>query len=68
VLVPRLTAALGVRPVGDAWENTEVALDDEDAAGSWRELFTGQKVTSGTYGLPLAELFAEFPWAVLTRA
>ena len=68
VIVPRLSSQVGSPPVGDAWDSTEVALEDEDAAGSWRELFAGQKVTSGTYGLPLAELFAEFPWAVLTRA
>ncbi len=67
VIVPRLSSHLGKSPTGEAWQNTEVTLDDEYAAGSWRELFTGQKITSGTYGLPLAELFAEFPWAILTR-
>ncbi len=67
VIVPRLSSPVGSPPLGKAWENTEVALDDEDATGSWRELFTGRKVASGPYGLPLAELFAEFPWAVLTR-
>ena len=67
VIVPRLSSQVGFPPLGEGWENTEVALGDDEASGKWRELFTGQTITTGTYGLPLAELFAEFPWAVLVR-
>lgn len=60
VVVPRLTAALGFPPVGAAWKDTAIALED----GGWREILTGRKLTS----FNLASLFADFPFAILTPA
>ena len=68
VIVPRVTSRLGDGfPVGAAWENTAVALADDQPA-PWRELFTGRAVVPDERGVvPLAEALATFPLAVLVR-
>ena len=66
VIVPRLTSKLGEGlPVGEAWDNTAVSLDDGGA--TWRELFTDRKVQPEDGGLRLATALADFPLAVLVR-
>ncbi len=68
VVVPRLTARVGNPPVGEAWGNTALALEQGGAAGPWRDLFTGRKVSLDLAGaVPLAEVLADFPCAVLVR-
>ena len=53
--------------MGACWENTAVTLPDEHPA-PWHELFTGRMIKpSETPALPLAEMLADFPCAVLTR-
>ncbi len=60
VVVPRLSARVGDPPVGEAWGDTALTLED---GGAWRDLFTGREVRGGA----LAEFLANFPCAVLTR-
>lgn len=58
VVVPRCVAALGDPPLGHVWGDTALAV-----SGNFENIFTGGKTT--TSPLQLAELFAEFPVAVL---
>ncbi len=67
VVVPRLSSRVGQPPVGTAWGDAALALDEVDG-GQWRDLLTGREVRVGADGaLPLAEVLATFPCAVLTR-
>ncbi len=68
VIVPRVTSRLGESfPVGACWEKTTVTLGAE-TSGVWRELFTGRTIrSSDDPALPLTEVLADFPLAVLTR-
>ncbi len=68
VIVPRVTSRLGENlPVGACWENTVVTLAEETPA-TWRELFTGRTAQPDERGgLPLADILADFPLAVLVR-
>jgi (1->4)-alpha-D-glucan 1-alpha-D-glucosylmutase len=63
VIVPRLTRSLGFPPVGDCWQDTVLNLP-EATAGGWRDVFTGMDV-AGVEAVPVADLFAELPFAVL---
>ena len=69
VVVPRLASRVGFPPVGNRWLDTAVTLEPSVSGGEWRELFTDRKISldSAGGGLPLAEILAEFPLAVLTR-
>jgi (1->4)-alpha-D-glucan 1-alpha-D-glucosylmutase len=61
VAVPRLTTTLtkpGVVPLGDAWPEGSLPL-----SGSWGNIFTGEELEGE--GIPLRNLFASFPVAVL---
>ncbi len=54
--------------MGEAWGNTALALEQGGVAGPWRDLFTGRKVSLDLAGaVPLAEVLADFPCAVLVR-
>jgi (1->4)-alpha-D-glucan 1-alpha-D-glucosylmutase len=62
VAVPRLTTKLtkpDVVPLGEAWP-ADVSLS---VSGSWRNIFTGAELAGEE--LPLRQLFASFPVAVL---
>jgi (1->4)-alpha-D-glucan 1-alpha-D-glucosylmutase len=74
VVAPRLLAELtdsGLRPpLGDpVWRDTTVILPAECADGPYRDLLTENRVTprpaSDSYALPVAELFAILPVALL---
>jgi (1->4)-alpha-D-glucan 1-alpha-D-glucosylmutase len=59
-------------PVGSAvWSDTSLALDHESAAGWYRDVFTGQRIranhNAGGVELPLAQVFAHLPVALLER-
>jgi len=54
-VAPRLASRV------DDWQQTEICLP----AGNWRSALTGANVTEG--GTPVAQLFSEFPIALLTR-
>jgi (1->4)-alpha-D-glucan 1-alpha-D-glucosylmutase len=61
VAVPRLTTKLtraDVVPLGEVWPEFSVAL-----SGSWKNIFTGEELSGGE--IPLRQLFASFPVAVL---
>ncbi|MGH7997312.1 MAG: malto-oligosyltrehalose synthase [Opitutaceae bacterium] len=62
VVVPRQSAKLGCPPLGLVWAETTMALPD--SAGEWRDLLT-ERSFSGGRPIPLAELLAELPLAVL---
>jgi (1->4)-alpha-D-glucan 1-alpha-D-glucosylmutase len=71
VVVPRLIAGLGVRgqaPIGSqAWNETAVALPDQFNSLRWRNVFTDESIVAASAGgLPLAELLAHFPVALLS--
>jgi len=54
---------------GGVWGDTAVALNYESEAGWYREVFTGQRIraerASGGVELPLAQVFAHLPVALL---
>ncbi len=60
VVVPRLSAR-----VGADWKDTALAPGEEADGDGWRDLFTGKEINPGT--MPLAEILADFPCAVLVR-
>ena len=64
VVVPRLTTQLvkpGQFPLGEVWSDRALAI-----GGRWRNVYTGENLDSEK--LPLREVFATFPVAVLERA
>ena len=73
VAVPRLVARLAPDPeppLGRAvWQDTRLLLGGADPALRWRNIFTGEVLTTtlsdGDAGLPLDETFACFPVALL---
>ena len=71
VLVPRLP--VGLVPAGDhapigrrVWGDTAVRLPD-GVGGRWRNVFTGETLTTTGDPLPVAEALGVFPAAVLIR-
>ena len=68
VIVPRLASKVGMPPVGEAWGNTAVVLEDGDQSVGWKNLFTGGSAkATGDGTLALAAALADFPWAVLSH-
>jgi (1->4)-alpha-D-glucan 1-alpha-D-glucosylmutase len=73
VAVPRLLTGLlepGEMPLGpDVWDGTALLLPAVRPSGRWRNLFTGEELRpreqDGQVVLPLAEVFAHFPVALL---
>jgi (1->4)-alpha-D-glucan 1-alpha-D-glucosylmutase len=68
-VVPRLTAGLagGRPPVGAAWGDQTLALPDELPAGAYANVFTGAHLKLAGGQVPLAELLADLPVAILER-
>ena len=71
VVIPRFTHTLQggkeAVPMGGAWRELSLQLPDS-AAGTWVNAYTEKQVTVSGGALPLAEVFADFPVAVLTRS
>jgi (1->4)-alpha-D-glucan 1-alpha-D-glucosylmutase len=73
VVTPRLVAGLtgGVErpPLGDIWADTWLSLPGAPAGRRYTNLFTGQTLSleqaNDHSGLPLAQIFADFPVALL---
>ncbi len=70
VIVPRLvfglTDGLLRPPVGpEVWADTRLKLPDTLAGRPYRELFTGQAIPVKGDELPLADILADFPVAIL---
>ena len=63
VAVPRLIAKMSPRnvPLGDVWGDARLNI-----SGAWRNAFTDETVEGDS--LPLAQVFATFPVAMLERA
>jgi (1->4)-alpha-D-glucan 1-alpha-D-glucosylmutase len=62
-----------VDPTGpEVWGDTRLLLPDAEPGTRYRDVFTGEtiKVSAGDDGavLPIAEIFATFPFAMLERA
>ena len=70
VVLPRFTYTLtdgeATMPNGTAWDGQTLALPEE-AAGDWKNIFTGATLRAKKGTLQIADVFAEFPVAVLTR-
>lgn len=62
VIVPRHTAALGFPPLGEVWADTHLSLSANE--GGWCDVFTGRTHKGGP--LPLADVFRDLPFAVLS--
>jgi (1->4)-alpha-D-glucan 1-alpha-D-glucosylmutase len=62
-LVYRLTGGSGAWPVGTVWGDQKLALP----SGAYREAFTGTRLVCSRGRLPLAEILAHFPVALLVR-
>jgi maltooligosyltrehalose synthase len=55
-------------PLGEAvWKDTRVELTDQ-LAGSYVNVFTGETIIVDDSGMRTADLFANFPVAILTRS
>jgi (1->4)-alpha-D-glucan 1-alpha-D-glucosylmutase len=72
VAVPRLVARLNPNPDrpplgGGVWADTRLSLAGVESGGSWRDAFTGRRVTASDGTVAAAELFADFPVALLLR-
>jgi maltooligosyltrehalose synthase len=74
--VPRLVVGLTrkelVDPIGpEVWSDTRMLLPDAEPGTRYRDVFSGEtnKASAGDDGtiLPLAEVFAAFPFALLER-
>jgi (1->4)-alpha-D-glucan 1-alpha-D-glucosylmutase len=74
VVVPRLVTRLAAGPEGlplgaALWQDTRLVLPGLDPGLRWRNLFTGRDVSASEEqqqtALPLAEVFADFPVALL---
>jgi (1->4)-alpha-D-glucan 1-alpha-D-glucosylmutase len=65
VVVPRLVHGLGAPAWGDpkAWGRTSVALP----AGSWTSVLGGDEPIEGGRNVPIAQILARFPVALLVR-
>jgi (1->4)-alpha-D-glucan 1-alpha-D-glucosylmutase len=62
---PSVLADVGTPPIGgDVWIETAVALPDE-APGAFENVLTGELARTTTAGLPLAEICATLPVALL---
>jgi (1->4)-alpha-D-glucan 1-alpha-D-glucosylmutase len=75
--VPRLVVGLTrkelVDPIGqEVWGDTRLLLPDAEPGTRYRDIFTGEtiKVSASADGanLPMAEIFAAFPFALLERS
>ena len=69
VVVPRLVAQLtrgDAPPTGEVWADTALTLPDTDDT-RYRNLFTGEQIGVRDGSLPLAEILATFPVALLQR-
>jgi (1->4)-alpha-D-glucan 1-alpha-D-glucosylmutase len=62
VVIPRLSALLGVPPLGLVWDDTTVDLGD--TVGDWQDWFIGRRYPANN-PLPLSTVFDELPYAVL---
>lgn len=62
VVVPRISAILGCPPTGLVWDDT--AVYPGTSTGWWQDIFTGRNYAADTK-IPLVELFADLPFAVL---
>jgi maltooligosyltrehalose synthase len=69
-VVPRLIAAFDTgnpAPLGEIWKDTRVDLPPQ-FAGSYFNIFTGEAPRGDeACGLRIADLFPNFPVAILTR-
>ena len=77
VVVPRLVAGLLgkelVDPVGaEVWGDTRLVLADVAPGSRYRDVFSGEEVETSAGGdgavLPAADVFAAFPFALLSRS
>jgi (1->4)-alpha-D-glucan 1-alpha-D-glucosylmutase len=69
--VPRLVARLNPDPDrpplgGEVWGDTRVSLAGLEP-GAWRDVFTGRRLEARGGSLAAAEMFADFPVALLVR-
>ena len=69
----RLLKSVSEKPFGkDLWGDTAITIPDEIAAKAYRNIFTGETITTteqnGKRRLPIGEVFANFPVALLTAS
>ncbi|MBA3542858.1 MAG: malto-oligosyltrehalose synthase [Chthoniobacterales bacterium] len=65
-LAPRLSSRVGFPAIGEAWGDTAVQLPLGFGAGS--DLFTDKGTVAQSGSLPLAQVFARLPFAVLRNS
>ena len=66
VLAPRLTSGLGFPGIKSAWAGTTLTIP-ETLRGTYRDLFTGEKVTLKEEAIPLDKVLKNLPFALLTQ-
>jgi (1->4)-alpha-D-glucan 1-alpha-D-glucosylmutase len=57
--------ALNDAPLGDIWQGTAIRLPD-DAPTTWRQVLTDATITETAGSLPVADVLAAFPVAILS--
>jgi (1->4)-alpha-D-glucan 1-alpha-D-glucosylmutase len=73
VIAPRLVTPLmgasgELLPVGKVWESTAVVLPEEIESTGWHDLLTDRRGSANERTLPLAEVFATLPIALIELA
>jgi len=72
VVAPRFFAGLiaegGAIPLGASWGDASIALANELAGRSWRNVLTGERLQGMGAALPAARALAELPLAALVSA
>jgi len=66
VIVPRLSSRVGFPPIGETWQDTEIAFSDSFARKGAREIFTGHELRAED-GIKLSDAMATLPFAVYTN-
>ncbi|MDP9005169.1 MAG: malto-oligosyltrehalose synthase [Verrucomicrobiota bacterium] len=66
VMVPRLSSRVGFPPIGEKWQETEIAFPDSLSREGAREIFTGRDLL-GEDGIKLSDAMATLPFAVYTN-
>ncbi len=66
VIVPRLSSRVGFPPIGERWQDTEIAFPDSLSREGAREIFTGRDLR-GEGGIKVSDALAALPFAVYTN-
>jgi len=64
VVVPRLTYALGAWPIGDAWDENFLTIEEKET-GEWHDILSRRTISFPRDRLPLPMILSDLPFAIL---